>query len=219
MGLETEMFQVFCLFRSMRNDTISTVQKKSTCTVIIIIDFGSKKTTAIAEMVADCGVENKTVAWQETSEAELTSCGAIIFSGSPTMFTETDHAPYHQKFGFIRQGKIPVLGICFGHQLMGILHGGKIFRGKEVKKEVEIRVMKQDPLFRDLSSRTIMRQDHTEGITLPAGFLHLATSDTYTIEGMRHPMLPLWGVQFHPEVSGENGKILIDNFLREAKAA
>jgi GMP synthase-like glutamine amidotransferase len=58
-----------------------------------------------------------------------------------------------------------------------------------------------------------MVQDHTEGISLPSSFIHLAWSKDYAVEGMRHPHLPLWGVQFHPEVSDENGKKLIANFL------
>lgn len=130
------------------------------------------------------------------------------------MFTTADHKPYIEKYSFIKEGKIPVLGICFGHQLMGILHGAKIFRGEEIRSENKIRVMKEDVLFKGLFPECEMKEDHTEGISLPPGFIHLATSSSYTNEGMRHPILPLWGVQFHPEVSGANGKKLIGNFLK-----
>jgi GMP synthase-like glutamine amidotransferase len=73
--------------------------------------------------------------------------------------------------------------------------------------------VKQDALFSNLEEVTTMAEDHTEGISLPASFVHLAYSEKYTIEVMRHTHLPLWGVQFHPEVSDENGKTLIGNFL------
>jgi GMP synthase (glutamine-hydrolysing) len=182
--------------------------------MIAIVNFGSSKTPLIAEMVNACGGETKILGWKECAEADFKNATGIIFSGSPTMFTEADHKPYVEKFSFVKSGKIPTLGICFGHQLMGILHGAKIFRGVEVRTRIKINVQKQDVLFAGLAPQTEMNEDHTEGITLPPGFIHLATSSTYTIESMRHPNLPLWGVQFHPEVSGETGKMLIGNFLK-----
>ncbi|HEU4716997.1 MAG TPA: gamma-glutamyl-gamma-aminobutyrate hydrolase family protein [Bacteroidia bacterium] len=180
--------------------------------MIAIIDFGSRKTPLIAEMVSACGKENALIGWNDFSLEKIASSSAIIFSGSPAMFTEADRTPYFEKFNFIKEGRIPVLGICFGHQLLGLLHGATIFRGKEITETIRIKVLKKDPLFEGLFPETEMKEDHTEGITLPPGFVHLATSSTYTVEGMRHPFLPLWGVQFHPEVSGENGKKLVGNF-------
>jgi GMP synthase (glutamine-hydrolysing) len=183
--------------------------------MITIVDFGSSKTPLIAEMVSACDAENQIVKWKDCNPGYFSGSDGIIFSGSPVMFTETDHAPYIEKFSFIKSGKIPVLGICFGHQLMGILHGAKIFRGLEVRARIKIKIVKEDVLLDSLAPETEMNEDHTEGITLPPGFIHLATSSSYTIEGMRHPALPLWGVQFHPEVSGETGKVVMQNFIAQ----
>lgn len=182
--------------------------------MVTIINFGSKKTPLIANVVASCGKENRIVNWDECAVDDLKSSTKLIFSGSPTMFTKADCGPYISKFSFIKNGQIPVLAICFGHQLLGILHGATIFRGEEVRTENKIRVLKKDTLFDGLFPTCEMKEDHTEGISLPAGFIHLATSASYTNEGMRHPTLPLWGVQFHPEISGANGEKLIGNFLR-----
>ncbi|MDQ3108267.1 MAG: gamma-glutamyl-gamma-aminobutyrate hydrolase family protein [Bacteroidota bacterium] len=187
--------------------------------MITIVNFGSSKTPLIAEMVSACGAENQIINWKDCNHGYFSGSDGIIFSGSPVMFTETDHAPYIEKFSFIKPGKIPVLGICFGHQLMGILHDAKIFRGMEVRTRIKIKVVKEDVLLNGLSPATEMNEDHTEGITLPPGFIHLASSSSYTIEAMRHPALPLWGVQFHPEVSGETGKILMQNFIAETNRA
>lgn len=184
--------------------------------LITIVNFGSSKTPLIAEMVSACGAENEIVKWKDCVEKDFEKSAGIIFSGSPTMFSEADHEPYIEKFSFIKSGQLPTLGICFGHQLMGILFGAKIFRGIEVRTRIKIQVVKEDVLFEGLAPQTEMNEDHTEGITLPPGFIHLATSSTYTIEGMRHPEHPLWGVQFHPEVSGETGRKLVGNFLRRA---
>ena len=164
-------------------------------------------------MVVSCGAKCKVVKWKECKITDVKKASGIIFTGSPTMFTEVSANPYIKKFSFIKAGKIPVLGICFGHQLMGIIYGAKIFRGEEIRTKNKISVLKKDILFENLFPETEMGEDHTEGITLPPEFIHLATSDSYIVEGMRHRVFPLWGVQFHPEISGKNGKVLFGNFL------
>ena len=182
--------------------------------MIAIVNFGSRKTPLIGEMVNACGAETKILDWKNCTQADFKNIDGIIFSGSPTMFTEADHQPYVEKFSFVKSGKIPTLGICFGHQLMGILHGAQIFRGVEVCTRIKINIVKEDVLFTGLSPQTEMNEDHTEGITLPPGFIHLATSASYTIEAMRHPNLPLWSVQFHPEsFLTPLGIKLLENFL------
>lgn len=181
--------------------------------MITVINFGSTKTPQILSVVRDLGFEAEEKSWKEFSSADYGKQEKIIFSGSPTFLTEVDHAPYIERYSCIKEGKVPVLGICFGHQVMGILHGAKIFRGEPIRVDVDIHVVKEDRLFEGLTPQTRMAEDHTEGISLPPSFIHLAYSKSYAIEAMRHPYLPLWGTQFHPEVSGENGKRLIGNFL------
>ncbi|TND08004.1 MAG: glutamine amidotransferase class-I [Bacteroidetes bacterium] len=181
--------------------------------MIYVVNFGSSKTPKIAECVKSAGTACEIVPWENPGLIDRQKVKGIIFSGSPVFFTETDFTPYGSRYAFIQSGKIPTLGICFGHQLMGLLHGAQIFRGEEVRTTIPVRIMKRDFLFEGLEDTTAMTEDHTEGITLPHGFIHLAASASYTIEGMRHPFLPLWGVQFHPEVSGKNGEILIGNFM------
>jgi GMP synthase (glutamine-hydrolysing) len=181
--------------------------------MITVINFGSTKTPQIISIVREFGFEAEEKNWREFSAADYGKQDKIIFSGSPTFLTEVDHSPYTEQYACIKEGKVPVLGICFGHQVLGILHGATIFRGEAVRARIHIHVVKQDQLFAGLNDVTEMNEDHTEGITLPAGFTHLAYSDMYAIEAMRHPILPLWGTQFHPEVSGENGKRLLRNFL------
>lgn len=177
-----------------------------------IINFGSTKTPQIAGMLSELGERSEVLAWDGVDDVDFTHCEGIVFSGSPTYLTEVDHGPYIKRYQFIRSGAIPVLGICFGHQVMGLIHQSEIYRGAPVREPINIHINKEDRLFRDIPNPARMVQDHTEGITLPSNFVHLATSATYSIEAMRHPMLPLYGVQFHPEVSGDNGKILFRNF-------
>lgn len=182
--------------------------------MIYIINFGSRKTPFIADMVSALGHENRIFKWDETGDVDLEAADGIILSGSPTFLTQVSHVPYHQRYGFIRETEKPVLGICFGHQVVGILHGAQIYRGESIEGTLEIKLLKDDPLFNGLSNPTVMAEDHTEGIDLPEGFIHLATSSLYPNEGMKHKTKNIYSVQFHPEVSGENGKILLGNFCK-----
>ena len=181
--------------------------------MITVINFGSTKTPQIISTIQELGYSAEEKQWESFPAEDYGKQDKIIFSGSPTFLTEVDHAPYLNRYACIKEGKVPVLGICFGHQVMGLLHGATIFRGEAIRTRIPIHVVKQDHLFAGLNEVTDMNEDHTEGITLPAGFIHLAYSQKYAIEAMRHPTSPLWGTQFHPEVSGDNGKRLLGNFL------
>ncbi|MGL4599582.1 MAG: glutamine amidotransferase-related protein [Bacteroidia bacterium] len=185
--------------------------------MILIVHFGSKKVPQIQAAVEDAGYACRVVDWEKFTEQEMQSCNGVIFSGSPTFLTEIDHSIYHEKFGCVKAGKTAVLGICFGHQVLGIIHGARIFRGPAVRVAIPIRVVKQDGLFAGLQASFEMTEDHTEGISLPASFVHLASSDQYLVEAMRHPTLPIWGVQFHPETAGAVGWQLIRNFLAHCR--
>jgi GMP synthase (glutamine-hydrolysing) len=181
-------------------------------TMFLIVQFGSKKTPKIRECIISCGEEVEVVDWM-SALVRPENLNGIIFSGSPTFLTEVDHAPYHQRISPLLDWGVPVLGICFGHQLLGILHGAQIFRGTEIVGPEKIRMLKEDSLLKDLGTEFEMGEDHTEGIDVPKGFYHLATSDSFPVEAIKHVQKDMWGVQFHPEVSGENGMILFRNFI------
>jgi len=185
--------------------------------VITIIQLGSTKTPAIHEMVTALGAQSRIIDRTDFTNEIVQQSQAIILSGSPIFFTEVDFQPYRKQFGILNDVRIPILGICFGHQLLGLLNGATIFRGEAIRTATTIHKIKEDALLKNLDDTFTMQEDHTEGISLPPGFIHLASSDTYTIEAMRHPVKSIWGVQFHPEVSGDNGKILIGNFIRQSQ--
>ncbi|MGQ0827525.1 MAG: glutamine amidotransferase-related protein [Bacteroidota bacterium] len=182
--------------------------------MIRIIDFGSSKTRKIASNVTDLGYAVEVVDWDKISSTKWEKASAIILSGSPALFTESNGKLYIERCAFLKDIQIPVLGICFGHQLLGILHGANVFKADEVRTETKISILSKDKLFEGFGDKTLMVEDHTEGITLPPGFVHLASSDKYEVEAMKHPNLNIYGVQFHPEVSGENGSKLLSNFCK-----
>ena len=93
-----------------------------------------------------------------------------------------------------------------------MLYGAKVFLGKENREHTEIEILKSDPLFTDLSAKPVFAEDHTEGIDLPPGSIHLARSNDHEVEAMKHPAKNMYRAQFHPEVLREKGEIILGNF-------
>ncbi len=179
--------------------------------MIYIIDFGSSKVPEIAREIRELEYKATICKWNDN--IDLTNVKGVVLSGAPILLTKTDPAIYLEKFSFLKTTTIPILGICFGHQLVGMLFGAKVYLGEENREQKEISLINESILFNELDNPCIFKEDHTEGIELPENFICLAQSDDYPVEAMEHESKKIYGVQFHPEVSGENGKRLLKNFL------
>jgi GMP synthase (glutamine-hydrolysing) len=186
--------------------------------MFLILDAGSKKTPQISEMLTSLGCVNRTIPLMNVQDKDFEKIGAVVISGSPILLTKEPHAPFLERIKYLKTGKIPTLGICFGHQLLGLLFGAQIFKGGEVRTNTPIQIIDSNSnLFKGFGKEELFSEDHTEGISLPRDFELLASSMLYKVEAMKHPTLPIYGVQFHPETSGENGKKLFSNFLKAIK--
>ena len=180
--------------------------------MILIIDCGSQKTPFIEEAV-DLQMDYETIGiWEVNKEHTLDKKG-IIISGAPILITEIDYSKHLAQLAFLKEIEIPVLGICFGHQMLGLLHGARPSRQKEDRDWQTIESLEDHPLFDKLPVEFEMMEDHCESISLPKDFRLLAVSDACVNEVMCHSTKPLFGVQFHPEVSGNQGTLFIENFV------
>lgn len=180
--------------------------------MIAIIDFGSSKVPAIEEMVGAIGAQHITYKWDDIKPAG--NPAGFILSGAPLLLTIVEQRPYLELFKTLLSYQKPILGICFGHQLMALHFGSSVFLGPAERKSISIEIDTKNLLFDGLTTPSVFKQDHTEGIsTIPDGFTLTGRSANY-IEAIAHQNLPLFGVQFHPEVSGDNGEKVIGNFLR-----
>lgn len=180
---------------------------------ILIVDCGSSKVPAIEK-----ALETEAQAFKTVKLTELVSVDGyqgIIISGAPILLTETAHTPYLEKAAIIfKHTHIPILGICFGHQLMGIYHGAQVNRCKEDRDFQNIVFPQPHPFISGTPGLVSFHEDHCECIGLPQGFQRLASSVICTNEAMMHDIYPWFGVQFHPETSGEQGHAMIANFIR-----
>jgi GMP synthase (glutamine-hydrolysing) len=183
--------------------------------MILILDCGSQKTPYIESMVDEFS-DYTTVPILDFTESMLTSVAGVIISGAPLLITEQNIAPYLNKLSWLKTIKKPTLGICFGHQLIGITFGAF---GQKMREDRDLQVIEsfEDSLLLDkLPIEFEMIEDHCETISIPQHFKLIASSDACVNEVMEHETLPIYGVQFHPEVSGNYGRIIFDNFIKIA---
>lgn len=181
---------------------------------ILIIDCGSSKVPNISCIVKNFGCEVLLVKMQDLHYEHTLNCKGLIISGAPILITKSDKETILEPFRFLKNCNIPIMGICFGHQIIGMLYGAEIFLGKEVRTEIPVTIIKKSPIFEGINtSSLVVWQDHTEGINLPEGFILLANSEHYPNEAMQHESKNIFGVQFHPETSSDLAKLTITNFL------
>lgn len=181
--------------------------------MILVIDCGSSKTKYIEEIVDDF-MDVQRCALLDFEDVKLNEVKGVILSGAPLLITEMNMDPYLDKMEWIKTTSLPVLGICFGHQIIGLLHGAFGSKMREDRDWQLIEAFEDCPLFDRLPHEVEMMEDHCETIAIPDGFKLIASSDACVNEVMQHKSKPLFGVQFHPEVSGNHGRILIENFIR-----
>ncbi|VTS01906.1 gmp synthase : GMP synthase [glutamine-hydrolyzing] OS=Planctomyces brasiliensis (strain ATCC 49424 / DSM 5305 / JCM 21570 / NBRC 103401 / IFAM 1448) GN=guaA PE=3 SV=1: GATase: tRNA_Me_trans: GMP_synt_C [Tuwongella immobilis] len=182
---------------------------------ILIFDFGSQYAQLIARRVREQNVFCQIVRHDLPAKrvAELAPKG-IIFSGGPSSVYEPN-AP--QCDPAIFELGIPVLGICYGMQLACQTLGGKV--GRNHAREygrADCRVLESTGLFENVDASTVVWMSHGDQVQAIEGdFLPLAETDTCPIAAVRHRTRPVYGLQFHPEVSHTpQGSIVLRNFLR-----
>lgn len=181
--------------------------------LVLILDFGGQYNQLIARRVREANVYCEVVPYDVSlDEIKRKKPKGIIFTGGPASVYE-EGAPKCDP-GVFELG-IPVLGICYGAQLMAHMLGGKVARAdKREYGKTEIN-LKEDALFKDVSKDSICWMSHTCYVeTPPSGFEITGTTDTCPVAAMGNKEKKLYGVQFHPEVEHtQYGKQILKNFL------
>ncbi len=181
---------------------------------VAILDFGSQYTHLIARRVRECGVYSEIIPYNVSrSNLLLSPPMAIILSGGPASIT-SDVSPRCDKGIFSLN--IPILGICYGAQVMARKLGGKVVKSKsrEYGKTI-LKVKSKKGLFKGLSPSEVVWMSHGDRVTkLPAGFRVIGSTKNSPIAAMENRKRKLYGVQFHPEViHTPKGKKILRNFL------
>lgn len=182
--------------------------------MIIIADFGGQYNQLIARRVRDMNVYCEVVPYTKALEkAKELKPEGIIFTGGPNS-VYLENAPKIEKE--IYELGIPVLGLCYGMQIMAQTLGGKVVKGKEKEfGKTETKVDNSSKLFKDLEEDQITWMSHIDQVVeLPDGFEKIAETKNTKIAAMANVERKLYGMQYHPEVNHtEHGLNMLENFL------
>ena len=183
--------------------------------LILILDFCGQYNQLIARRVRECNVYCEIVSYNITAkEIKKREPKGIIFTGGPAS-VYGENAPKCDS-GIFTLG-IPVLGICYGMQIMTHTLGGEVLKAeKREYGETEVK-FENSKLFDGLGDTNICLMSHTDYVnTLPSGFIRTASTSACPYAGIEDSEKNFYGIQFHPEVNNTvNGIKIIDNFVKK----
>lgn len=180
---------------------------------VLVVDFGGQYTQLIVRRVREAGVYSEMVPWTSAFERiSFEKPAAVILSGGPRSVFEAD-AP---TLDFSCLEGIPVLGICYGQQLMAHQLGGRVVETSH--KEYGQRALTQrDGLVSVMENPQVWMSHGTQIEDVPPGFVVTAQTDSCPVAGMENVAQLRFGIQFHPEVThSPSGKDLLRAFLDRA---
>ena len=191
---------------------------KKESNLILIIDFGSQYTQLIARRVRESGVYSLVKSNQITEkEFKNLSPMGIILSGGPN---SVNSKTKYKLSNFIFNSGVPILGICYGMQLIADFFGGKVM--PSVKKEfgnATFRITSKATLFKNIKNKNefnVWMSHSDKVIKNPSGFKTIGCSKNTKNAAIYNAKKDIYCLQFHPEVTHtNNGKIIISNFLYE----
>jgi len=183
---------------------------------IIIIDFGSQFTQLIARKVRELGAYSEIINFTKTKKLNKNQfIKGIILSGGPLTVTNKKTSKLDNE---ILNLKVPILGICYGHQILSKKLGGRVKISK--KREfgrVFLKSISKSPITKNffITKKTSVWMSHQDIVSIiPKDFKRIASSTNSKFAIISNEIKKYYGIQFHPEVSHtKNGKILIKNFL------
>ena len=184
---------------------------------ILIIDFGSQFTQLIARRIRELGVYSEIISHKKTNKIiQIKNIKGIILSGGPLNVYQTKKIKFNK--GLIKFG-IPILGICFGHQIISKELGGKVKKSKVREFGLaKIRKINNSILTKDFFNKNGINNvwmSHADEVTkIPKNFKIIASSDHSKLCMIENKINNFYGIQFHPEVTHtQKGKIILKNFV------
>ena len=183
---------------------------------VLVLDFGSEYTPFFGKHFDDINIKYEIVP-HDISIAEIVvkNPGGLILSGSPDYV----HKPLARRpASGIFELDLPILGVCYGMQLMADALGGAVERSQREDGLVSLTLSDRTcPLFDNMPKKFTVHMDHDDVVTqLPQGFIDLGNTDLTPIAVMSHTSRPLFGLQFHlesPRPDNNYGRQILQNFM------
>ncbi len=187
------------------------MSKANAAPQLTVLDTGGQYTHLIARRVRELGVYAD-VQPSDTPAQELRSRKGVIISGGPASVYESGSPNIDVK---ILESGPPVLGICYGHQLLAYHLGGRVLKGKRGEYGIaHLTVTSPDTLWKGVD-RSQIWMSHSDTVeAVPPGFHITASTETSGVAAMSDPHRKLFGLQFHPEVAHTHaGTRILENFV------
>ena len=181
---------------------------------ILVLDFGSQYTQVIARRIREQNVYSQVLPFDTSfrSIKKINPVGVILSGGPASVLSKGAPLPDKKIFSL----GVPVLGICYGLQLMGKLLGGLV-KKCELREygRSELTVKKPGKLFSGLPKNLTVWNSHGDALTeIPKGFRGIASTENSDFSAIEDPLRKFYGLQFHPEVEhSQNGVEVLKNFL------
>ena len=183
---------------------------------IVVLDFGGQYCHLIARRVRDFGVYSEVVPSDTTAKELKEKCPllkGIILSGGPASIGEKGAPKMDEK---ILEIGVPVLSLCYGHQLLATILGGKLGVGKQGEYGLtNILVNRKSRILAGLEKSETVWMNHRDSVVaLPVGFSTVASSEICEVAAYENTDKKIFGLQFHPEVTHTKcGKKIFENFV------
>ncbi len=183
---------------------------------IAVLDYGSQYSQLICRRVREANVFAELISWDRAAARlpQIENLAGVILSGGPNSVYDAG-APTLPEI--VLAGDVPVLGICYGLQLLAHYGGGHVVPSSEREYgAAEIRLLSESPLFVNLPAAQRVWMSHGDRVDrLPEGFISIARSDNSPLAAVADEGRRRYGIQFHPEVvHTPHGNQLLHNFVR-----
>jgi GMP synthase (glutamine-hydrolysing) len=182
---------------------------------IFVVDNGGQWTHREWRTLRDLDVETKII--PNTTEFDYILMqkldGLVLSGGAPRVGLNDELGNSGQ---YLERSKIPILGICAGHQFMGRFFGGRVSESMVPEfGKIELSIIKKDPIFDKVPEKSIVWLSHNDEVSkIPKDFEILASSENCQIQAMKKKNESFYGLQFHPEVEHtEFGELIFKNFI------
>ena len=181
---------------------------------IIVLDFGSQYTQVIARRIREANVYSKVLPFNTKigDIKKLRPVGIVLSGGPASVLAKGSPKPKAEIFSL----GIPILGICYGLQLMGKMLGGEVKNSNHREYgRGKLKVLRKGLLFKDLPTQLTVWNSHGDCLVkMPKGFKALAQTENSNFASIEDSTRKFYGLQFHPEVEhSEKGNEIIRNFL------
>lgn len=181
---------------------------------ILVVDNGTHYLAELERALRLLAVPFRTLQGETPGEVAAAASGVILTGGEQHLYGATAPDALVPSLRLIHRGEVPILGLCLGCQLIAWTHGGSITRlASAVDEVVEVELVGECDIFAGLPARIPVVMAHNDAIVdVGPEIVAVARSKYGEFEAIQHRSRPVFGVQFHPEVSGGLGRHVLANF-------